>query len=405
MTAATLLRSLVGGNRTIRSLKRRLVGGRRPFRIPAQTDVVDFLNALEEAGVRYVLLSWTDGPVPDPASTEFTLLVGDDDIGAVSSRLVRSPNTSLAICTIYTVQGFPGTSYRGTAFFPPYLAAALIERAVRTPGGVRVPCPEDRFLSLAFHALFHRGYDSGLPLDQTDCERRAEAACGYSGVLERLARPLGITVPMTMRDLTAELTERGWFPPHDTLVKWSHKNAFCRDLAREAVAGLKAPDGLAVLLVRDAGAGAETLMGIRKTLLGHGFEILHQQELDPAPRARATGWLRGGNWGQGPFPRSGGAPAVLIVARDPQPERPSERMQIEHPGIDNARILDVKYAIRDWWNAQLPRSERCNIVHSSDSAIQAAHYLKIVLGDDEDLSERWYIDTPGQVPGRAGLLA
>ena len=111
--------------------------------------------------------------------------------------------------------------------------------------------------------------------------------------------------------------------------------------------------------------------------------ILHQAMADDAPRldprraAIVARSVRGGNWGPGPWPLSGGPPVAALVAYDPQPVPPTRRQKKRFPYLGNARLL-VKEQIRDAFNNDVSAERHCNVIHSSDNGREALDYLRIV---------------------------
>jgi hypothetical protein len=236
MQRAVLLRKLIeqGPQRTFRHVKHRLIGGGGRPRIPGGLSIAAFLDQLERCGCNYVVLRWFEG-LPDVEEGEdIDILVYDADVEKVVSLLVTSSDRALIACDVRSVHGLPGTSCRGTACYPPGLAERVLARAVRHQSGARVPCAEDHFYSLAFHALYHKGYKSGLPLSDSEGARQERPEHPYTEVLAALARSVGIRVAITMQDLHREFGARGWQPPVDSLVKWSRRNDYCAELMRRA---------------------------------------------------------------------------------------------------------------------------------------------------------------------------
>ena len=80
---------------------------------------------------------------------------------------------------LYSVTGLPGADFRSMPYFPPYLAEELLDRAVIHRGLCRVPAPREHFLSLAYHALYHKGGDSGIPSANDKRPRPASADHDY----------------------------------------------------------------------------------------------------------------------------------------------------------------------------------------------------------------------------------
>ncbi len=342
--------------------------------------IAGFLRALEEKGIRYVVLRWFEDLPQLPPGEDLDLLVADDDAEQV--RALASSRPGLVPCDLYSVSGRPGTAYRNMAYFPPALAEGILARAVRQRAGYRIPSPPDHFLSLAYHALYHKGAASGLP--SRLLETQAAPEHDYAATLGALARSLRIEVPLTLEHLDEHLASQGWRPPLDTLGRLARRNAW---VARR-IAGLVAGDaqeyrGLVVFLVRQRALELGFADEIAERLASRGFEIVLRRALSPDAAERVRLHARGGNWERGPYPRSGGPPALALVAFDPSPLAPTRGEEAEHPGLENARIL-AKTAIRDALNARLPAGERCNWLHSSDHAWGAREYLGLALPEALD---------------------
>ncbi len=120
-----------------------------------------------------------------------------------------------------------------------------------------------------------------------------------------------------------------------------------------------------------------------KLIAEHGFQIVETIAIDGPRSETVARSLRGGNWGAGPWAKSGGEPVAAIVAFDPAPIRPSRRERKRFPWLANARLLK-KDAIRDAFNANRSASEHCNVIHSSDNGREARDYLRIVAPERVD---------------------
>jgi hypothetical protein len=88
--------------------------------------------------------------------------------------------------------------------------------------------------------------------------------------------------------------------------------------------------------------------------------------------------VRGGNWGRGPWPISGGPPVAAIVVFDTSPITPTRKQRRRFPFLANARLL-CKEQIRDAFNEGLPPEQHCNVIHSSDNGREAMDYLRIIM--------------------------
>ena len=339
----------------------------------AGLSIDDFFDELNRRGVRYAVLRWFESlPEVDPGE-DIDVLVADEDLPALRS-LLRSHRVSPARqkFDVYSVTGQPGSDYRGIPYLSPALAARLLDRAVLLRGRYRVPCPEDHFDSLAYHALYHKGERSGLPESAGAGAAPGTPEHDYAAILAGLAAGLGLSVPITMADLDAHLAASGARPPLDTLEKLAESNEWLRRRI-EAEFGPADADlpGLAVFVVREAAAAL--LDRVCAELLREGWEPLETIRLDPAAAARAAAHVRGGNWGAGPWPVSGGGPVAYVVAYDLSSAVGDGEAA---PGPD--RVLASKLAIRRRLLADRPSGTSFNPLHSSDNPRQALDYLAVL---------------------------
>ncbi len=230
----TLLDVSSHGDRSLRlivfGVRRRHSAAARRY-IPHALGIERFLRRLNRQRVRYVVLRWFESLPVLPPGEDLDVLIDDADLAAVSAMLDEGPG--LQPIDLYSVTGLPGVDYRGMPYFPPYVAQQLLDRSYPRHDLCWVPSPEDRFLSLAYHALYHKGAKSGLRScpDASDANDRPEH--DYDAELRKMARRLSIDTPITLADLDEYLDRRGWRPPHDMLVRLSRHNPWIRSLLKQ----------------------------------------------------------------------------------------------------------------------------------------------------------------------------
>jgi hypothetical protein len=354
--------------------------------IPHSLGIGGFFAELQTAGLRHVVLRWFESLPDVPAGEDLDLLVDDAQLVAVRDLLDRGPG--MQAVDLYSVNGAPGAEYRRIAYYPPYLAEGILARAVQHPSGCQAPSAYDHFHSLGYHALYHKGYASGLPSRTGSSRagataRRVRPDHDYTTILEQLARRLGIDVAITLDDLHDYLDSAGWQPPRDTLLKLSRHNPWLR-LLLGRMANSPTDAQLGVFLLRQAGLARGGVPRATRLIEQHGFQIIQTFMLTAEQAERARRNIRGGNWTAGPWKSSGGPPVAAIVAYDAHPIRPTGRERRQFPLIANARFL-AKDQIRDAFNEGLPDTEKCNVVHSSDTDHEAIDYLRIILPDQVDV--------------------
>jgi hypothetical protein len=367
---------LVGARRVRRKARHVLVGSRGPRRYLASgLDLPRFFEILEQRGVSYVVLRWFESlPQVDPGE-DIDLLVADEHLELVRTLLVARPaNRRSQKFDVYSVSGLPGSDFRGIPYYPPRFARGVLADAEWLRGRYRVPSPEHHFDSLAYHAVYHKGYASGLDDGVGSDRPRPASDHDYEEVLSKLAADVGLAVPATLDGLDLYLADKGLRPPMDTLERLVRRNPWIHDRFFES---LPAVDplwrGLAVFVLRER---AEPLVDqATRELDRQGFEILEVIHLDAAQREAVSHRIRGGTWERGPWQVSGGAPSVYVLAYDAAP-----RVSTDDRSGANRRIPAAKADLRARLLHGVPLAEQYNPVHSSDNPRQALDYLE-ALGD------------------------
>ncbi|MEW6072090.1 MAG: hypothetical protein AB1726_05760 [Planctomycetota bacterium] len=340
-----------------------------------------FLAGLKERAVRYSALRWFEA-LPDlPPGADLDLLVADEDLARLREALGGRPGT--IPLDVYTAHGSGGHEWRGASYYPPALAHRILAASRENARGVRVPAPEHAFLSLAFHAVYHKGPASGLPAAAPGGRPRPDPRHDYRAALGEMARALGWAPSLTMEGLDDFLGAQGWRPPRDTLRKWSRVNPWLR---RRYFAA-RAPDepaGLAAFVLRRAAVELDLVGELVGLIRAHGFTVLDLKRLAAEEVERVAQGTRGGNWAPGGgFTAAGGPPAVLVVAHDPRPARLTRRYRRRYPDMDNGRLV-CKRAIRDEINRRFPASRRANLLHVSDNASEAWEYIRLACPEREE---------------------
>jgi hypothetical protein len=352
-------------------------GGVRRF-IPHAIGVRGFFERLSAGNCRYAVLRWFDDLPKISAGEDLDLLVDDAELEVVRELLDSGPG--IQAVDVYSVSGLPGADFRGMPYFPPYLADELLERVKIHRGLFRVPAAREHFLSLAYHALYHKGAASGLPSNTQGKKLKARADHDYSRILSQLAQQLGLVAPVTLTDLDKYLDSQGWRPPHDMLIRLSRRNKWVRTLLDGSGHARNDLDPLAVFLVRKEALRRGGVERAKQLLVQHGFSIVTTRTFDETSAAMIARSIRGGNWGRGPWPVSGGPPAAAIVVHDPSPLAVSRKYRKKFPFVANARLF-CKERIREAFNEGLPEEQHCNVIHSSDNGRETMDYLRIIMPD------------------------
>ncbi len=376
------------GRLLVSRILRRKLGRREAMHfIPHAPGIRGLFEQFASRQVRYVVLRWFDDlPAIEPRQ-DVDMLVADDSLKAVLEVLYSQPG--IQPCDVYSESGLPRSDYFGTSYYPPPMARRILEGAVSHKGVCCVPSPNHYFHSLAYHSVYHKGRRSGLPCGETGLRPKRKPAHDYRGILQQMASELGIKAEISLEGLHTYLQESGWGPSADLIARLAAgcpANRWLQILAQRLAPEVQ-DQGLCVFALRREAVQCGFQNAMVQMIKDRGFEVLAVKVLSPAEMEAAAARSRGGNWSAGPFKRSGGPPAVAVVAYDRAPVRPSRKQRRKFPQRTNARIF-VKEEIRDFVISKLPSGEEFNALHSSDHAAEAWHLVEVLAPESKETIQR-----------------
>lgn len=359
-------------------------GGRARRYVLRRYSCEAFFRELTARKIQYVVLRWFETLPEIEPGEDVDMLIADDDLPRIADLFVRF-RTPLA-CDVYSLTGLPGSDFRKMAYYPPYLAEQVIARAEVMRDLYRVPGKRDHFMTLAFHALYHKGYASGLKSEMTPAAAPKKLPDhDYEAALTALAKELSIQVEINLESLDAYITSEGWRPPFDMLARLALWNPWIHDRYFSAGLSVKAElSGVAVFLVRERAVDLGLADDAEDRLRAQGFQIVESVTIPPQRQGAVAARLRGGNWGRGPWAHSGGPPARVIVAWDPAPLPVEPKLREKYPLLENGRVLRAKRELRDHILRGLGKRDRFNPLHSADTDFQTWEYIEILLPDRLD---------------------
>ena len=111
-----------------------------------------FLDHLKKEKVKYVVLRfYEDLPDLKRVDGDLDILVADEDEEKIKIFLTKHPGP-------IKIDLWPvSRKFDDIVYYPPPLARKILESAIDGPAGSRIPAPKEAFLSLAYHALYHKG--------------------------------------------------------------------------------------------------------------------------------------------------------------------------------------------------------------------------------------------------------
>ena len=193
-----------------------------------------FFSILNERGVRYTILRWFEDLPHLAKGDDIDMLVHDDALGKIKDLFVVLP-TGIP-CDIYSVSALPGASYRkGVPLYPSHLAQEILESSIMHRQIYRVPDTKHHFLSLAYHAVYHKAETSGLTHAKDKPVAAADGQRSYSEKLVALGEACGVKVNPDLRSLQELLTEWGWAPRTDVLPIIAKGSEWLTSLAGDCI--------------------------------------------------------------------------------------------------------------------------------------------------------------------------
>ena len=192
----------------------------------------ELFETLHRRNASYVVLRWFE-KLPDGVDGDIDFLVADESLPHFE-HLLHSHNDGIP-CDLYSASGMRGYKFAGFPYLPPGHAQGILSRRVTIGRSLNVPCPEDHFLSLAYHAIYQKGLQSGLPTSLRDMNPSLTPRHDYGGVLAELARTLRFSVEINMESLDEFLAARGWRPPAPVMHRLARYNPWLRDRLRKGL--------------------------------------------------------------------------------------------------------------------------------------------------------------------------
>ncbi len=350
---------------------------------------VGLLREMERRNVRYVLLRWFEG-LPDwPEGEDMDFLVHSEDIEKIQDLFTLAGNDMPV--DLFSHDGSKGLSYSGLPYYPLPFSERLLKGAVLTELRARVPNFEMYFASLAYHAVYHKFYKSGLPLESGGDACNDNPENPYPELLSEMARTLGLELDCSLVSLHAFLHENQLAPTFDLMRKLEGINPHLSPLMNDTGGVLSLVQGEVIaFVVRQWTLDNGLYEDLRKELqVNLKLEILTEIYLDGDQKQRANRGIRGGDWGKGPHKIAGGGPAVLLLCFDYHPVEASSELKLIHPHIRNANISRFKGHLRKYVEERVLITKHANPIHSSDDEYEAWQYAEIIAPDETaSLKER-----------------
>lgn len=337
--------------------------------------VEGFIEFLRKENINYTVLRFFEKlPQLYRVGGDLDLLVSDEDERKVKGFLQEHAG-SVGV-DVWTVSR---ATFNDITYYPPPLAKSILENAVDGPAGARIPSPKETFLSLAYHAVYHKGPFAGVPTSLSNIVVNQAPENDYRGVLEQQARSLGIDIPITMESLDEYLRTQGWRPKLDTLAKIATKNRWVweRFFARTESTEI----GLSMIILKRGAKENGTLQKILEEIrTNKHFKILREVEFSESEVSHVARNLRGGVWHGETANSDAFLPHTGVLILDTQLARAS------HVGLN---IQNEKHGIRKFKRALRSTYDTGSgsMVHATDNTRETWEYIDVCFPEDACLKD------------------
>lgn len=338
---------------------------------------MEFFGILHDRNVEYVLLRWWHNLPEIPEGEDMDILIKDEHRDLINDLIVFYNNGTDLKCDFYTITGSKYGSRRNIPYFQSNLAHNLIDTRIFYKGAY-VPSPLAYFASLAYHAVFHKGFNSGLPGFD---EKPIEVEHDYTSVLKEQSLKLPLDINITVQGIYNWLNGRNFAPADDTLSKLVELKPELAILQKPLFSDIRGGD-LLVYIIREQLQKDGYLNPFIDFLKEEFcFDIIDVKMLSIAEKDICKRQIRGGKWDKGPYPLSGGEPVAFVVAFDHEPWPLEEEEAKKQTRMTNRNNPKAKYQFRELINNNRIFKKKYNGIHSADNEQDAWYYIGL-LGKD-----------------------
>ncbi len=405
LSRSTLLAAANATTFSAKIRRRRPCGQNSLHFLPHRLGVAGFFAKLDELDVRYAVLRWFESLPHIEPGEDIDLLVADECLPTLLETLDSLPG--IQSCDIYSEHALARSDYCGVPYFAPRVAQRVLARAVRHNNLCWVPSREDHFHSLAYHAVYHKGAKSHLPSGGAPLKPKRKPEHDYTTILQQMASELGLEIEISLEGLHAYLQQIDWAPAPEELARLAiacRRNKWLQRLAERQPAYVH-DEGISVFAIREQAVARGYTDRIVQMIADSGFDIVSVTNLSALMRVQGGARTRGGTWAmKGPFATSGGLPAAVVIAHDPEPLAPSAQQRKQFKERTNARVY-VKESIRDALLAELSPAEGFNALHSSDHAPEAWHLIEELVPEQREPTMNYLNDRPNNLIHRSRRAA
>jgi hypothetical protein len=338
--------------------------------ISEKIGIPGLLNYLNRERIKYVVLRFYNKlPNLHREGGDLDILVEDESIDKVNTFLFENPGSiQVEIKPVSRLTG------NGLPYYVPRLARNILESAIDGPAGSRIPDRKEAFLSFAYHVLYHKGLDAGVPSNLPEIKINEFPDNDYKKELANMAEELNIKIPIIMEDIERYLDQEGWRPKLDTLAKIALENEWVR---KHLSFNEEEDLGIGVLILKEGVFNNSLTEGVLEEIEAQeGFRIVRKKVFDEKTKKYVSDHLRGGVWTD-KSNLDNFRPAMAVVIVDIYCAR-AINVNVAENNFGR-RIKNLKENLRKKFGFDKANT---NMVHSTDNTKEAWEYIEVCFPDE-----------------------
>lgn len=354
----------------------------------------EFYAEMNAENIPYCVLRWADdvpfsGERDDAYSHDVDHLIGRHTISNICRLASERPGP--AKCDFYSINGERGSAYATMPYLTPALAAKILRHRTRDEYPFYVPNTRDSFFSFAYHLVYHKGAESGIPTGIDGIKTNGPPVRDYLTELFRLAKIAEIPLKhdVSLLSIHELLRKHRWNMPLDLMVRWPRKHAVLRALMIHDQVLLRPlvdkAQGIYVFVLRSQSRVSND-QKLAVEMISNRFDVLDTRVLNEYQVESLSRLTRGGNWYEKshihPIP-----PTDIIVCREhanrgPLPNGMSaQKIAKRYPEILNTDVL-IKREIRSALRKIQIRPENPTLVHATDNPTETVETLLAIMHEE-----------------------
>ncbi len=342
-------------------------------------DAQKIFDKLDSEGICYVVLRWFDELPKLNPDEDMDILVADEDFAKIKKILQRgrSEEKDFVRFDVYPAHNLTGNI---ASYYVPSVAEKILANRIKMDCNVWTPNKNAYFYSLCYHALFHKGFNAGIP-SKFIPNPTLNAKHNFVEILGGLAAENGVQLPeMTMEAIEEHLKETGWLPPLDVYFRRSKLNEWAKLRSQELIEDTWSKNrGSVVFILRSSKVGTPIEAKLKDMIKEAGAEIVTPYTFNEEQAKIFAARTRGGDWGvKLPGSEWGGLPTYAIFARKSELHNDITDENIPKGIVEYEWVKQIKKDIRKIANKGVAYRKQYHILHTSDNGIEAMYYKSVI---------------------------